>query len=135
MIAALLGFGALAGTATMAAAQTASTSDGSTTSTVVATAQKVARGMHVGSNGKTEELLTGDLKAKAEAAALAAVPGGTIERVETDADGGVYEAHMTDASGAHTTVIFDANFNVTEKQTGGPGGHGGPRGDKDGDGN
>ena len=36
-------------------------------------------------NGITETLLTGDTAKKAKAAALAAVPGGTIERVETNA--------------------------------------------------
>jgi hypothetical protein len=38
-------------------------------------------------------------------AALARVSGGTIERVETDADGhAAYEAHMTDADGNRITV-------------------------------
>ena len=47
-----------------------------------------ARGGHVGANGKTEVLLTGDTAAKVKAAALAKVPGGTVERVETDVDHG-----------------------------------------------
>jgi len=49
----------------------------------------------VGANGTKEELLTGDTADKVKAAALAAVPGGTIQRVETDAEGSPYEAHMT----------------------------------------
>jgi uncharacterized membrane protein YkoI len=48
-----------------------------------------------------------------QAAALAAVPGGTIQRVENDAEGATYEAHMTKADGSHVTVKLDASFNVT----------------------
>jgi hypothetical protein len=48
-----------------------------------------------------------------KAAALAAVPGDTIERVENDAEGSPYEAHMVDASGKHVTVKVDSNFAVT----------------------
>ena len=65
-------------------------------------------------NGKTETLLTGDDAAKATAAAQAAVPGATIERVETDADGAVYEAHMTKADGSKVTVKMDSSFQVTQ---------------------
>ena len=84
----------------------------------------------------TEEVLTGDVADKVTAAALEAVPGGTIERVETDDDGAAYEAHMTDADGNHVTVTFDESFAVVEIHEGGPGGgheaarggHGGGRG-------
>ena len=69
-------------------------------------------------NGITETLLTGDAAAKAKAAALAAVPGGTIQRVETDADGAKYEAHMTKADGSVVTVKLDANFKVTGVESG-----------------
>src|SRR5437762_2703462 len=44
------------------------------------------KGGHVGKTGIKEEVLTGDPASKATAAALAAIPGGTIERVETDAE-------------------------------------------------
>jgi len=65
--------------------------------------------------------------ATAKAAALKAVPGGTVYRVETDADGATYEAHMTKADGTHVTVKFDKNFMVTSIQDGmGAGGPGGP---------
>ena len=40
-----------------------------------------------------EQLLTGDTKAAVEKAVLAAYPGATIERTETDSDG-VYESHV-----------------------------------------
>ena len=42
-----------------------------------------------------------------------AVPGGTIQRVENDAEGSTYEAHMTKADGSEVTVKLDANFKVT----------------------
>ncbi len=76
-----------------------------------------------------EKALTGTDLATAKAAALKAVPGGTVFRVETDADGATYEAHMTKADGTHITVKFDKSFVVTAIQTGmGPGGPGGPGG-------
>jgi hypothetical protein len=68
-------------------------------------------------NGITETLLTGDTATKAEAAAKAAVPGATVDRVETDAEGAVYEAHMTKADGSHVTVKLDASFGVTTIET------------------
>lgn len=76
-------------------------------------------------NGITEELLTGDNAAKATDAALKAVPGGTVDRVETDAEGDAYEAHMTKADGSRVTVKFDSGFNVTKTEDGPMGGRGG----------
>jgi hypothetical protein len=76
-----------------------------------------SKGGHT-ANGITETLLTGDTAAKVRAAASAAVPGGTIERVETDAEGSPYEAHMTKADGSHVTVKVDANFKVTSVESG-----------------
>ncbi len=78
---------------------------------------------HTGANGTKEELLTDDTAEKAKAAALAANPGGTIERVETDAEGAAYEAHMTKADGSRITVKLDSSFKVTSTETGGSGGH------------
>ncbi len=77
-----------------------------------------AKGGHVGTNGVKEELLIGDNATKATAAALTAVPGGTILRVETDAEGAVYEAHMTKPDGTMVTVKMDANFTVTGTESG-----------------
>jgi hypothetical protein len=69
-----------------------------------------------------ETPLTGDTLAKVEALAKAKVPGGTIVRVETDADGhAAYEAHMTNADGTPVTVYVDQQFNVVSVETGGPG--------------
>jgi flavin-binding protein dodecin len=79
--------------------------------------QRSARRLHprrrCGGNGITETLLTGTTKTSVEAAAKAAVPGATIERVESDAEGATYEAHMTKAAGSHVTVKLDASFKVT----------------------
>ena len=69
-------------------------------------------------NGTTEELLTGDTAAKVTAAAKAAVPGATVERVETDAEGAAYEAHLTKADGSQVTVKLDASFKVTSTEDG-----------------
>jgi hypothetical protein len=75
------------------------------------------KGGHV-ANGITEVLLTGDTADKVRAAALAAVPGGTIQRVENDAEGSPYEAHVTKADGTHVTVKVDSNFKVTSTEDG-----------------
>jgi hypothetical protein len=107
------------------------TAGAQTTTTAPATADAPkanvdpAKGGHVGANGTTETVLTGDAAAKATAAALAAVPGGTVQRVENDAEGAVYEAHMLEADGTSVTVKMDADFKVTGTEAGG--GHGGAK--------
>lgn len=53
-----------------------------------------------------------------KAAALKAVPGGTVYRVETDSGDAVYEAHMTKADGTEVTVKFDKNLTVTKVEDG-----------------
>ena len=69
-----------------------------------------------------ETPLTGDALAKVKALALAKVPGGTIVRVETDADGvAAYEAHMVKADGTPATVYVNKQFEVVSVQTGMPG--------------
>ena len=95
----------------------------------------VPAGPHT-ANGITEEVLTGDTAARVQAAVLAAYPDATIERMETDAEGAVYEAHVTLADGSRATVKLDASFVVTGTETGpdggGPGHHGRPNdGDDD----
>jgi flagellar hook-length control protein FliK len=84
-----------------------------------------------GGPGSGETLLTGDTAASVTAAAQAAVPDGTIVRVETDSDGSPYEAHVTKADGTQVVVKVDASFTVTATEdmpTGGPQGgrHQGP---------
>jgi hypothetical protein len=71
-----------------------------------------------GGQRSDETVLTGADAEKAKAAALKALPGATIDRVETDADGAVYEAHVTKADGTKATVKFDKDFNVTATEEG-----------------
>ena len=71
-------------------------------------------GGHVGPNGGREELLTGEVAAKVRQAALDKVGGGTVERVETDADhGSPYEAHIRRSDGAELEVLVNKDFSVT----------------------
>jgi hypothetical protein len=136
---ALIG-GAFAGTALLGGALGASfmgtagaqTTDPSTTApaaTAPAATDPAPSGPHH-ANGVTETPLTGDELARATAAAQAAVPGATVDRAETDADGATYEVHMTKADATRVTVKLDGNFAVTATETdagrgGGCGGHGG----------
>jgi uncharacterized membrane protein YkoI len=69
-------------------------------------------------NGITETVLTGDAASKATEAAKAAVDGGTVERVENDAEGAAYEAHVVKSDGSHVTVKMDASFKVTSVEDG-----------------
>lgn len=137
MLAAVVAGGAI-GVATLPAMadDSSSSSSAATPSTSSGGTGQPARGPHQ-ANGKTEEILTGDTAAKVEAAVKAAQPDATIERMETDADGATYEAHITKADGTHATVLLDGNFTVTSTEDqgqGGPGGRGGHGpGDNDGD--
>jgi uncharacterized membrane protein YkoI len=68
-----------------------------------------------------ETVLTGEIASKVTAAATAKVPGATIERVETDADGhAAYEAHMVEADGRRVTVYVDKQFEVVGTESGPP---------------
>ncbi|WP_324642855.1 hypothetical protein [Pseudarthrobacter sp. LT1] len=121
-LAAAIGGGALATTALPAnAAATDSSQAGSSQSTSQAQPRDKSKGGHQ-ANGITETLLTGDTATKVTDAALAANPGATIQRVENDAEGAVYEAHIITADGTRATVYLDASFTVTSTETGGPGG-------------
>jgi uncharacterized membrane protein YkoI len=118
---AAIGAAALGGTAIANAASsgtaTTSTSSAAQTRPPAPPRHDPSQGGHR-ANGKTEMLLTGDTAAKVEAAAKAKVPGGTIERVETDADtGSPYEAHVRKADGTEVIVYVDADFNVTGTAT------------------
>jgi hypothetical protein len=76
-------------------------------------------------HGPGETLLTGTTADKVEAAALDAVPGGTVIRVETDSEGSPYEAHVRKADGSMVTVKVDKDFKVTSTESGfGAGGPG-----------
>jgi uncharacterized membrane protein YkoI len=65
-----------------------------------------------------ETPLTGDTLSKATAAAQAKVPGATVVRAETDAEGNAaYEVHMTKADGTPVTVYVNAQFEVVSVET------------------
>jgi uncharacterized membrane protein YkoI len=76
-----------------------------------------AKGGHQ-ANGITEQLLTGTTATRVKNAVLAANPGATVHRVETDAEGAVYEAHITKADGSRATVKLDGSFNITATEAG-----------------
>jgi len=65
-----------------------------------------------------EKAVSSTLAAQLKAAALKAVPGGTVYRVETDSGDATYEAHMTKSDGTDVTVKFDKNLTVTGVETG-----------------
>jgi len=100
-------------------ASAASGSGGSsTTATTVAPAAVPSTAAPWGQQRSDETLLTGDTASKVRELALAKVPGGTIVRVETDADGhAAYEAHMVKADGTPVTVYVDKQFNVVSVET------------------
>ena len=61
---------------------------------------------------------SGDVAQKVRDAALAKVSGGTIERVETDADhGSPYEAHVRRTDGTELEVLVNKDFAVTAVNT------------------
>ncbi len=71
-----------------------------------------------GAQRSDETLLTGDTAAKVKAIALAKVPGATVVRVETDADGhAAYEAHLTKSDGSLATVYVDKDLNFVSVES------------------
>jgi hypothetical protein len=103
-------------TVATAAAATAATGTADSSSTA-ADPPAAPSGPHV-ANGITEAVLTGDTASSVEAAVKAAYPDATIERMETDAEGATYEAHITKADGSDATVKLDASFTITNTVVG-----------------
>jgi hypothetical protein len=122
--------GVLASSLSASAATTTAATDTTTPSTSsTATAPAPPANQFGSAPVRSDEKAVSDsVAAKLKAAALKAVPGGTVYRVETDGDGDAYEAHMKKADGTLVTVKFDASFNVTGTEDGmGAGGpHGAP---------
>jgi hypothetical protein len=126
MAVAAVGALALGGSALAGAAGQSTTTQGSTAAQGYgpqgqppsAGAPDPSQGGHVGANGQRETLLTGETAAKVKAAALAKVPGATVERVETDVDhGSPYEAHLRQSDGTELEVLVDKSFAVTADNT------------------
>jgi hypothetical protein len=134
VVLAALAFGIAAGTYGIANAASNSSSSGSSAPAIGS--QYAASGPAAAPNGgqawgrqrSDETPLTGDALDKVTALAKAKVPGGTIVRVETDADGNsAYEAHMTKADGTPVTVYVNKQYAVVSVESGmpgPPGGHG-----------
>ena len=96
----------------------ATSSSAAATTTATQAASQAAPSKAWGGQRPDETLLTGDALSKVTAAALAKVSGGTIVRVETDADGNAaYEAHMTKSDGTPVTVYVDKQYNVVSVET------------------
>ncbi len=121
--------GLAVGAAGLAGAATGSSGSGATatdSSSSAATAPAAPNGSapdpSTVTHGPGETLLTGDTATQVQAAALQAVPGATVIRVETDSGGATYEAHLTKSDGSTVTVLFDKDLNVTSTENGfGPG--------------
>ena len=113
---------ALGGAAVAGAVQSSSNSQAAATGSIAQ--QGNGRGER-----PQETALTGDTAAKVRAAALAEVPGGTVERVETDGEGNAaYEAHITKADGSRITVYVNEQFEVVSTEAGRDHGRGRPGG-------
>jgi hypothetical protein len=125
-------FGLAAGSYGIAAAASgsgSSSSSGVFATTTTTTPSTAAAPQGWGAQRPDETLLTGDALAKVTAVAKDALPGATIVRVETDADGNArYEAHVIESDGTLATVYVDESFALVSVQAGGPGGPGGPHG-------
>ena len=124
---AAVALGIAGGTYGVASAANSSSGSSSSSGGATAAAPSAAAAQNPwGAQRSDETLLTGDTASKVRELALAKVPGGTIIRVETDADGhAAYEAHMIDADGNPVTVYVDKALNVVSVESGGPGGRGG----------
>jgi hypothetical protein len=110
----LLAGGILAGSH-IAGAQSAGTSPSASSSASASGGRVDPANM---THGPNETLLTDGTASKVRAAALAAVPGGTIIRVETDSEGSPYEAHVRTSDGSIVTVKVNKDFKVTSTESG-----------------
>jgi hypothetical protein len=111
------------GAAAVGSAVTGNGSTGTSSSSTTAAAQGPSPGQSpwLGSRPRHqgEQLLTGQTAQKVREAALAKVPGGTIQRVENDADGhAAYEAHMQRSDGSLVTVYVNEQFEVVSVENG-----------------
>jgi hypothetical protein len=116
-------FSASAATSSPTTGATSSTTQGSSGYSATAPAPQGAPGGRgpVGGSAPVrsdEQALSATDAAKVKAAALAAVKGGTVYRVETDAGDGAYEAHMAKADGTLVTVKLDKSFKVIAVEDG-----------------
>jgi hypothetical protein len=128
VVIAALAFGVAAGSYGIASAASGSSS-GSSQASALSSGWPAAAGGSSAPNARQpwgrqrsdETPLTGEALSKVKALAKAKVPGGTIVRVETDADGNAaYEAHMVKADGTPVTVYVSKQFDVVSVESGMP---------------
>ena len=118
----LLAAGAIGG-GVLASALTASASSDTSTASAGTVSSPSGNARTPGPGGAQpvrpdEKSVSSAKAATLRAAALKAVPGGTVYRIETDAGDGVYEVHMKKADGSLVTVKFDKNLTVTKVESG-----------------
>jgi len=65
-----------------------------------------------------EATVTGSKATALKAAALEAVPGETVDRIETDSGDATYEVHMTKSDGSLVTVKVDKSLSETSVESG-----------------
>jgi hypothetical protein len=128
VVIAALAFGVAAGTYGIASAASGSGSSSSNSAALSSGGWPIASGGQSaapsagqpwGRQRSDETPLTGDALSKVTAAAKAKVPGGTIIRIEIDADGNAaYEAHMVKADGTPATVYVNKQFEVVSVESG-----------------
>jgi hypothetical protein len=118
LAAGVIGGGVLA-SALSASASSTSAAGGSSTASSASSGDARAPGPGGAQPVRSDEKSVSSATAAAlRAAALKAVAGGTVYRIETDAGDGAYEVHMTKAGGSLVTVKFDKNLKVTKVESG-----------------
>ena len=113
---AAMSLGLALGAAGISSAASGSSSTTSTAATTAATAP--AADPATLDHGPGETLVTGANLETLTKAALAAVPGSTVIRAETDSGGAAYEVHLKKSDGSEVTVKFDSSLKVTATQDG-----------------
>ena len=119
----LLAAGVISGGVLTSALAASASSDSSTASGRTVSSAGSAAARPPGPGGAQpvrpdEKSVSSATAATLRAAALQAVPGGTVYRIETDAGDGAYEVHMTKAGGSLVTVKFGKNLKVTKVESG-----------------
>jgi nicotinic acid phosphoribosyltransferase len=126
VLAALAALGAFAlGGAAIAGAASSSTSAPATTATQSTSSAQGPPAFNGPAPGtaaheNAEQAVSGEAAAKAKAAAVRSVGGGTAGAVTTDFTKDGYETTVTKSDGTTVDVHLDSSFNVRQ----GPGGHG-----------
>ena len=113
--------GASAATSDTGTSGTASSGTGTSGTATAGAPRYGTRGQGPGGAGQgrsDETVVTGSKADTLRTAALKAVPGGTVDRIETDAGDAAYEVHMTKSDGTRVTVKFDDNLALVRVEDG-----------------